>query len=227
MQVKKNIYWILIALIAALFFRTFLISVHKVPTISMAPTFWPGDFIMSSQVAYGLRFPWSKEIYFKSAPQKNDLIVFQFTSQKAASKANSQYVKRVVAVAGDEIEMRKGHIILNGTPCEYKEKNQILSVAAFQIFEESCAGDTRDVVLSTQVNQAELDSMPLIKIPSNEIFVLGDNRSTSDDSRNLGTVQIDQIASKVSSIWLSYGSTQDFISGPNEIRWNRILTKPR
>ena len=227
MQTKKNIYWILIALVAALFFRTFLISVHKIPTISMAPTFWPGDFIMSSQVAYGLRFPWSKEVYFKSIPRKNDLIVFQFTSQKAASKATSQFVKRIVAVSGDEIEMRQGHIVLNGTPCTYSEKNQTLSVDAFQIFEEDCAGEKRDVVLSTQINQTELDSMSLTKIPPGEVFVLGDNRSTSDDSRNLGTVPTDQIASKVSSIWLSYGSTQDFISGPNEIRWNRILTKPR
>ncbi|MBC7754505.1 MAG: signal peptidase I [Moraxellaceae bacterium] len=227
MQTKKNIYWILFALIAALFFRTFLISVHKIPTVSMAPTFWPGDYIMSSQVAYGLHFPWSKDTYFKSAPGQNDLIVFQFTSQKAASKSSSQYVKRIVAIEGDEIEMREGHLILNGQPCSYKQQDQALSVESFQIFEEVCAGSKRDIVLSKQKNQGELDSMPKIKIPVGEVFVLGDNRGTSDDSRNLGTVSTDQIASKVSSIWLSYGSTQDFISGPNQIRWNRILTKPR
>lgn len=227
MQTKKNIYWILFALIAALFFRTFLISVHKIPTISMAPTFWPGDFIMSSQVAYGLRFPWSKDVYFKASPERNDLIVFQFSSQKAASKSASQYVKRVVALAGDELEMHNGHMILNGTACEYKKVDQTLSVDAFEIFEENCSGALRNVILSTQKNQSELDSMAKITIPSGEVFVLGDNRNTSDDSRNLGTVPIDQIASKVSSIWLSYGSTQDFISGPNQIRWNRILTKPR
>ena len=227
MQTKKNIYWILIALIAALFFRTFLISVHKIPTISMAPTFWPGDFIMSSQVAYGLRFPWSKEVYFKEFPQKNDLIVFQFSSQKAASKSASQYVKRVVAIAGDQLEMHNGHMILNGLPCEYRKIDQTLSVDSFQIFEENCYGASRDVILRTQKNQSELDSMSKITVPDGEVFVLGDNRNTSDDSRNLGTVPVDQIASKVSSIWLSYGSTQDFISGPNQIRWNRILTKPR
>ncbi len=227
MQIKKNIYWILFALITALFFRTFLISVHKIPTVSMAPTFWPGDFIMSSQVAYGLHFPWNKDSYFVASPQRNDLIVFQFSAPRAAAKSALQYVKRVVAVAGDELEMRQGHLILNGVPCTYTKRLQQLSVEAFQIFEEDCANLKRDVILSTQKDQSELDSITKIKIPDSEVFVLGDNRNTSDDSRNLGTVSIDQIASRVSSIWLSYGSTQDFISGPNHIRWNRILTKPR
>lgn len=227
MQIKKNIYWLFIALLSALFFRGFLISVHKIPTVSMAPTFWPGDFIMSSQVAYGLRLPWSKEIYFENSPKRGDLIIFQFNQKKSATKSTSQYVKRIVAIAGDEIVMKEGHLFINGVSCNYKKKDQRLSVAAFQVFEEECLGSQRDIVLSTEKNQGALESFEQFKVPKDEVFVLGDNRDTSDDSRNLGTVSIDQIASKVSSIWLSYGSTQDFISGPNQIRWNRILTKPK
>ncbi len=227
MQIKKNIYWIAIALVSALFCRAFLISVHKIPTVSMAPTFWPGDFIMSSQLAYGLHFPWSAETYFKNAPERGDLIVFQFNQKKAAANASAQYVKRIVAVGGDEIEIKEGHLYLNGVPCDYRQKNQSLSLDSFQIFEERCLDSNRDIILSTQKNGGGLDAFKKFKVPEGEFFVLGDNRDTSDDSRNLGTIAADQIASKVNSIWLSYGSTQDFISGPNQIRWNRILTKPR
>ena len=182
---------------------------------------------MSSQVAYGFRFPWSQQTYFSSFPKRGDLIVFQFSQKTALAKASSQYVKRVIAVSGDEIEMQNGQVILNGQSCQYQKKESHLSSDAFQIFEEDCSGSKREIIVSSQKSQAVFDSMPKLKIPVGEVFVLGDNRDTSDDSRNLGLVAIDQIASKVSSIWLSYGSTQDFISGPNQIRWNRILTKPR
>ncbi len=227
MKLKENFYWILLALLSALFCRTFLISVHKIPTVSMAPTFWAGDYIMSSQVAYGLHLPWNNETYFQKSPERGDLIVFQFNQKSAAAKSMSQYVKRVIAIAGDEIEMQDGHVILNGQACLYSKKNETLSVESFQLFEEDCMGSKREIILSTQKNQGALESFPKTMISAGEVFVLGDNRDTSDDSRNLGTVATDQIASKVKSIWLSYGSTQDFISGPNRIRWNRILTKPR
>ena len=151
----------------------------------------------------------------------------QTGNRLAAEKSTSQYVKRIVAIGGDEITMRDGYLTLNGISCKYKKKEETLSVEAFQIFEEDCLGSRRDIVLRSEKNQGASEAMTHFKIPENEVFVLGDNRETSDDSRNLGTVSIDQIASKVSSIWLSYGSTQDFISGPNQIRWNRILTKPR
>ena len=227
MRFKNNLFWIFIALFTALLCRSFLISVHKIPTVSMAPTLWPGDFIMSSQIAYGLRFPWSPAIHFKAQPLAGDLIIFQFNEKKAPAKASAQYVKRIVGLAGDEIEIQKGHLIINGKPCSYSRKAEKLSVETFEIMREECNGSVREIILSNQSNGSALSSFSKSKVPDNEVFVLGDNRDTSDDSRNLGTVPIDQIASKVGSIWLSYGSTQDFISGPNRIRWNRILTKPR
>src|SRR3989338_550923 len=228
MKAKSNILWIGIALVAALFCRTFLISVYKIPTVSMAPTFWPGDFIVSSQIAYGLRLPLSNTSYFQSTPKTGDLVVFQFTAPQAISKVGAQYVKRIVALGGDEIEIQNGHMILNGKPCSYTKVDRQLSVDTFQVFNEECDGSAREIILSSRPDkQGALSTFARMKVPLNEVFVLGENRDTSDDSRDLGTVPVDQIASKVSSIWLSYGSTQDFISGSNVIRWNRILTKPR
>ena len=69
----------------------------------MSPTFLPGDFIIGSQVSYGLKFPWSQDTWFKAAPKKGDLIVFTFKSRPAIT-----YVKRVAAVAGDEVDTSQG-----------------------------------------------------------------------------------------------------------------------
>ncbi len=227
MKVHSNIYWILIALSLAFFCRTFLVSIYKIPTVSMAPTFWPGDFILSSQLSFGLRLPWSAEAYFKSLPKAGDLIVFQFDQSKAPEKSNAHYVKRVVATGGDKIQIKNRRLIINEIPCSYTKLERQLSNENFQVFEEQCQDSKREVILSTLGGNSPLANFSLFSVPSNEVFVLGDNRDTSDDSRDLGTVRIDQITSKVTAIWLSYGSTQDFISGPNRIRWNRILTKPR
>ena len=227
MKMKSNMYWILIALILAFFCRSFLVSVYKIPTVSMAPTFWPGDFILASRIGYGLQLPYSTQFYFKSAPARGDLIVFQFNQDKAKDKSTAQYIKRVVAIAGDEIEIKNSRLIINGKPCSYLIKEQKLSIETFGVFEEDCENSKREVILSNLSDNGPLSIFNRFKVPEGQVFVLGDNRDTSDDSRDLGTVDTDQIASKVVAIWMSYGSTQDFISGPNKIRWNRILTKPR
>ncbi len=227
MNVKANIYWILAALALAIFSRTFLVSIYKIPTISMAPTFWPGDFILTSQLAYGVKIPALEKTYFKSAPARGDLVVFQFLQSKAREKSGIFFIKRIVAVAGDEIEIQNSRVTINGSPCTYTKNAQNLSVTTFAVFEENCQGSQREVILSTSNGGGPLGTSSHLKVPDAEVFVLGDNRDTSDDSRDLGSVPVDQIRSKVSAIWLSYGSTQDFISGSNTIRWNRILTKPR
>jgi signal peptidase I len=225
MKFLSNIYWIIGALLVALLVRGFLISVYKIPTQSMAPTLLAGDFILASQIAYKTQFPWSSTIYFKQAPVRNDLVIFQFSPKKAVVKSMAQYLRRIVAVPGDEIEIKEGQIILNGRPCSYDPVTDENIQAS--VFIETCRQDSRRVLLTPGPDGAPLKSFPKQTVPAGEFYILGDNRSMTDDSRDLGTIETDQIASKVSFIWLSYGSTQDFISGPKQIRWNRILTKPR
>ncbi len=95
--------FVFVALSLALFFRLFVISVYKIPTESMAPTFLPGDFIIASQVSYGLKLPWSESVWFKATPQKGDLVVFTFKTKPAIS-----YIKRVAGVEGDEVDTLQG-----------------------------------------------------------------------------------------------------------------------
>jgi signal peptidase I len=110
MKFLANVYWIIGALIVALLVRGFLISVYKVPTQSMAPNFLAGDFILSSQIAYKTQFPWSNAAYFKQSPVRNDLVILQFSPKKAAVKSMAHYLRRIVAIAGDEIEIKEGNM---------------------------------------------------------------------------------------------------------------------
>ena len=98
-----NIVIVLGALLMALILRSFILSVYKIPTNSMEPTFLPGDFIFASKVAYGFKLPFSKSVWFGSAPQKGDLVIFKFKG-----KPEITYVKRVTAIAHETIEMKDG-----------------------------------------------------------------------------------------------------------------------
>jgi signal peptidase I len=69
----------------------------------MNPTFISGDFIIASQVSYGLKFPWIESVWFKSTPQKGDLIIFTFKNKPSIS-----YIKRVVAIEGEQVDTARG-----------------------------------------------------------------------------------------------------------------------
>src|SRR5688572_15376675 len=121
MKVVSNIYWILGALLTAVFFRSFVVSVYKIPSASMAPTFLAGDYVLSSQTAYRMQMPMRQETYSQTNPAVGDLVILQYSPKKAAAKSMAQYLKRVVATSGDEIEIHEGRIILNGKECIYEK----------------------------------------------------------------------------------------------------------
>jgi len=107
---KTSIYPIVfLSLIFALFVRAFFVSVYKIPTDSMAPMIMAGDYILASQVSYGLHFPWSQEVWFRSKPHKGDLVACYFKS-----KPSFTYLRRVVAVEGETILNTKGEKIVLG-----------------------------------------------------------------------------------------------------------------
>ncbi len=106
MKKRSNYAVVIYALLGALFFRTFIVSVYKIPTNSMKPTFLPGDFILASRISYGLQFPWTDEAWFASAPARGDLVVVKFKG-----KPGITYIKRVIAVAGENVTTADGSVV--------------------------------------------------------------------------------------------------------------------
>lgn len=220
MKVYSSLKWILSAICLAIFCRIFIISVYKVPTISMAPTLLPGDFIISNQMSYGFKFPWMEQGYFASAPSKGDVVVF-----KVKVMPGTTFVKRIVAVPGDTIEIHAGKLSINNQECSYQQIDRAdLDLSAFSVFEETCLDSAKRLVIRATSSSLSQKDVPTLKLQDGQYFVLGDNRDTSEDSRDWGPLAHDQITSKVSLIWLSVGSTQDSISKERGLRFSRFLT---
>lgn len=209
--------WIAFAIILAISIRILFIGVYKVPTITMAPTLISGDYILSNKLAYGLKWPWMQSGFFVSSPNHGDIVVF-----KRLDRPQVQFVKRVVGLPGDKVMIKQGELYINSQKCEYTIDETYQS-ENFQILFEECLGQKRRILKATS-GELKSKDIDLTELKENEVYVLGDNRDTSEDSRDWGPVQLDQVSSKVFSIWLSWSSTQDSIFKEKGFRFSRFLT---
>ncbi len=220
---KDYLETVILAVFLALLIRTFVLSGYKVPTSSMAPSLIPGDFIFASRLHYGLRVPFTTTKIFSRLPDRGEVVVFNYPDQPRV-----HYVKRVIGLPGDKVEIKAGRLSLNDELFELTELEQIPSTEAllrdmpkefteyFKIFREKHKEQKRWI--SLQKAGTLKDFGPFI-VPPNEVFLLGDNRDSSDDSRYWGTVPINHIEAKVLCIWLSLdwsGKSESFF------RWHRV-----
>ena len=213
-QWKDYFVTILISVLLALFVRSFVITAYKVPTGSMQPTLKAGDFIFSYRLAYGFKR--------NHNPERGDLVVFSYSSQPETS-----YVKRVVGLPGDKIEITGGSLIINDTALDYEldlssPSTENPNPASFDVYLESELASARRVIFKK--NRESQNFGPLV-VPPGEVFLLGDNRDASDDSRYWGTVPIGQIYGKVLFVWLSL-DWQKRWAGDRfpTVRWDRVFS---
>lgn len=211
---KDYLVTIAISILLALFIRGVVVTAYKVPTGSMQPALKPGDFIFSYRLAYS---------FGSKLPVRGDLVVFSYPNQPETS-----YVKRVVGLPGDRIQIEQGRLTVNESPLEYELEKPVRvednpNPAAFDIFIERDLGHQRRVIF--QKNADAQNFGPLV-VPPGEIFVLGDNRDASDDSRYWGTVPMSQVYGKVMFIWLSL-DWQKRWGGDRypSVRWNRVFSE--
>lgn len=221
---REYILTLLVAVLFALFVRNYLITAYKVPTGSMQPTLKPGDFIFSSRTAYGFRIPYSSHSFDISLPERGDLVVFTYPNQPGIN-----YVKRVIGLPGDRIQIIKGKLLLNEQPFNYKKvsdhEGDNPNSELFEIYEEHLNEHQWKVIF--QKHGDEKDFGPII-VPPSDVFLLGDNRDASDDSRYWGTVSSSRIFGKVVFVWLSLDWQKKW--GGNRypsVRWNRVFNSVR
>lgn len=182
----------LVALITALLCRTFVVQAFRIPSMSMVPTLVRGDHLLINKLSYGLRSPFGHGWLVRFAPPAaGDVIVF--TAPGEGEQGESDFVKRVVATAGEEVEVRGGRVYVDG-----RERHVPGSFAAFGYHARS-----RD------------DFGPL-RVPAGQLFVLGDNRDGSRDSRHRGFVDVDAVEGKAVLVFWSWEETDHFV------RWERI-----
>ena len=175
-KMREYIEAIVIAILIAFFIRTFIIQAFKIPSGSMKPTLQIGDHILVTKFIYGVKIPLiRKDLIPVADPKRGDIVVFIYPVDRS-----KDFVKRVVGVGGDTIEIRDKQIYINGQP--YKDSYGVYT----------------DDTLYPEVAQPR-DNFGPVTVPQGSIFVMGDNRNESSDSRisELGMVDVRCVIGKV------------------------------
>ncbi|KUG24129.1 signal peptidase i [hydrocarbon metagenome] len=192
-KVKEIIESIIIAILIALFIRTFIICAYKIPSRSMVPTLLVGDHLLVNKFMYGIKIPLlRKTIIPVSNPQRGDIVVFIFPDDRS-----KDFIKRVIGVSGDKIEIKNKKIFINDK--EYKDSYGVYS----------------DNIIYPSSIQTR-DNFGPVTVPEKSIFVMGDNRDESLDSRFWGFVPLKDVEGKAFIIYWSWNRED------HNLRWQRL-----
>ena len=193
---REYIEAILIALLLALLIRTFIVQAFKIPSGSMEKTLLIGDHILVSKFSYGTHIPneipfintklFDDIVLFSSVPERGDIIVFKFPKDETRD-----FIKRVIALPGDLLEVRRQKVFINNKP-----------------YEDARARHTESPSDSPLVPR---DDFGPILIPEGHVFVMGDNRENSQDSRYWGYLNVKKIRGKALIIYWSWDRIDSWV----------------
>ena len=207
------------AVFLALFLRAFVVEAFTIPSGSMIPTLQVGDDIFVAKAAYGLRVPLTERaLLVWSRPARGDVVVFSHPQD------GQDIIKRVVAVSGDLVMLRRGVVYVNDVPvrsqplagpCTYRDFLETERRWEERVCEArlETLGDRRYVTY-TAPGAHQRDFGP-VAVPRGEAFMMGDHRDDSNDSRFFGTVPVALIKGRALIVWWSRG-------GPDGVRWSRL-----
>ena len=179
-QNKKEIFWeyvkaIVTALLLALFIRAYFIQAFKIPSGSMLPTLMIGDHILVNKFIYGTKLPFSdKRILMLKKPAKGDIIVFKYPADPSRD-----FIKRVIGVEGDVIESRDKALFVNGL----KVTEPYVQHVESDIMPRGPDCRYEPGILTGPNSQYCRDNFGPLTVPKETVFVMGDNRDQSYDSR--------------------------------------------
>ncbi|MGD9688046.1 MAG: signal peptidase I [Desulfobacter sp.] len=194
---RENIEAILIAIVIALFIRAFIVQAFKIPSGSMLETLQIGDQILVNKFIYGVKIPFTdgKTLIPVKNPEYNDIVVFKYPEDPS-----KDYIKRVVAVAGDTLEIVNKKLYVN---------DKVVTDQPWAQYEDSR-------ILPGQITTR--DNLRKIIVPANKLFVMGDNRDNSHDSRFWGFVDLSEVRGEAMIIYWSWDKAHF------SVRFNRIGT---
>ncbi len=194
-KLRENLEAIVLAIVLALFIRAFVVQAFKIPSGSMLDTLQIGDHILVNKFIYGVKLPFSDMVIIPiKHPQREDIIVFEFPEDP-----RKDFIKRVIGVPGDVIEIKDKRLYVNHKLMERD----------YAIYK-----DPRILPGSAQPR----DNFGPVTVPEGKLFVMGDNRDQSYDSRFWGFVDYKAVKGKAFMIYWSWDKSNF------DVRWNRIGT---
>jgi signal peptidase I len=221
------------ALLLALVIRTFLFQPFSIPSGSMRPTLLEGDYLFVTKWAYGYSrhsFPFSPDLFsgriWGAEAKRGDVVVFKYPPNPSLD-----YIKRVVGLPGDRIQMIDGVLHINGVPVKREKTGQIDNP---DITEENRPVDVYRETLPNDVTFDTLDLTPNgvsdntreFVVPEGHYFMMGDNRDNSADSRVFGFVPAENLVGRANIIFFSIGggySPLQIWMWPTEMRPSRLF----
>lgn len=189
---REYIEALLVALLLAFLIRSFVVQAFKIPSGSMLPTLQIGDHILVNKFLYGLRLPYPLEttVWEWGQPDRGDVIVFVYPRDRS-----KDFIKRVVAVGGDLVEIRRKVVYINGAKIDDPH-------ATFKYGDQEIPGPR--------------DNLGPTTVPDHKLFVMGDNRDESHDGRFWGFVDLNDVKGKAFLIYWSWDSDASWV------RWKRL-----
>lgn len=194
-KLQEYIEAIILAILIAFFIRTFVIQAYKIPSGSMKPTLQIGDHILVTKFNYGVKLPLIRSTVIPvGAPRRGDIVVFIYPEDPS-----KDFIKRLIGLPGDTIEVRDKKILVNGLP--WKDAHGV---------------NVDSLIIPGSVQPR--DNFGPVKVPEGSLFVMGDNRDESYDSRFWGFVPMKDVLGKALIIYWSWNREE------YGVRWSRMGT---
>jgi signal peptidase I len=226
---------LIVALICAGFVRSFFFEPFHIPSSSMKPNLLIGDYIFVSKYSYGYSrysFPFGFNLFdgriFKSTPKRGDVVVFRLPSEPSIN-----YVKRLIGLPGDRIQMRGSVLYINDKEVTkefsgvFLEEDEYESLEIRKFLETLPEGKVTEIL--DQISDSPQDDTGIFEVPKGHYFMMGDNRDNSQDSRFLakvGYVPEQNLVGRATIIFFSTSNpTWQIWKLPTSIRASRFLKK--
>jgi len=192
-KIREFIEGIIAAVLIALLITTFIVKMYKIPSRSMVPTLLVGDQLVVNKFIYGIKIPYFRNTILPiTDPQRGDIVVFIYPQDRSLD-----FIKRVIGIGGDTIEIQDKKIFING-----------------KLFTDN-VGIYSDKMIYPRPLQPR-DNFGPVTVPNGSLFVMGDNRDESMDSRFWGFVDLKDVQGKAFMLYWSWNPDE------NNIRWQRL-----
>ena len=233
-KIIDNIKTLFYALLIALFIRSFFFQPFYIPSSSMEPNLLIGDRLFVSKYSYGYSqhsFPFSPKIFtgriLKKTPKRGDVVVF-----KTPADNRTDYIKRLIGLPGDKVQIINKDLYLNGIKIEKKQVETSLNINCggeilkVDVYEETLPNGTK--YLAVYRKDGTMINSDVFIVPNDHYFFLGDNRDCSKDSRflsSVGYVNFNNLVGKARIIFFSSNKKKG--SFFKFWKWNQIIRKDR
>ena len=232
---SENVKTVLLAILIALVIRSFLLEPFRIPSHSMYPTLRVGDYLFVTKYTYGYSrysFPGGLPIFsgriWNTDPERGDVVVFKFPKN-----THTDFIKRIIGLPGDKVQMKEGHLYINDVRVPRKEDgryiiDEYLALPEFyHKYVETLPNGVQHQIIELSDNERIVDNTEVFEVPEDSYFVMGDNRDRSDDSRiSVGFVPKENLVGKAKFIFFSHDDSGSILkpwTWFHAIRWKRFF----